>query len=297
MNLDAHGESKYVTGDLLQSALSCNWPGIAAELRRHPAGELPPFDLAQTEIGIATSCDPNSVVTRRGNGLWQRTRVAPGVIWTCPAGVREEDIAISAWHECLHIYLPPMRFIQLSEIRGGPAVEAHHVRYLAGVHDALFREIAWTLIAEMRDPTSAGRMLVDTLALALTARLAQAYASEPPRRPDGQTRHALDEARLGRVVEYMAEHIEEQIGLDDLAAVACLSPFHFIRMFRKRMGVTPSRYLGQMRLERAKSLLALGDASLSEIALVCCFSSQANFSRAFRRATGMTPGSYRGTLS
>ncbi len=107
MNLDAHGESKYVTGDLLQSALSCNWPGIAAELRRHPAGELPPFDLAQTEIGIATSCDPNSVVTRRGNGLWQRTRVAPGVIWTCPAGVREEDIAISAWHECLHIiYLP-----------------------------------------------------------------------------------------------------------------------------------------------------------------------------------------------
>ncbi len=91
----------------------------------------------------------------------------------------------------------------------------------------------------------------------------------------------------------MAEHLEDDIGLDDLAAVAGLSVFHFTRMFANRIGMPPHRYLGQMRLERAKTLLALGRISIAEISGACCFSSQPNFSRAFRRATGTSPLAYR----
>jgi AraC family transcriptional regulator len=64
-------------------------------------------------------------------------------------------------------------------------------------------------------------------------------------------------------------------------------------MFQKAVGKTPSRYINELRLERAKALLVLGKAPLVDIALSCCFSSQSNFTRAFHRATGMTPGEYR----
>eukprot|EP01035_Chromulina_nebulosa_P041981 gene41982-biopygen28452 len=182
----------------------------------------------------------------------------------------------------------------LSEVRGGAIVTARDVNYLADIDDELIRQVGWTFLAELRAPTSAGRVLVETLALALTARLAQAHAAGVRDREDRvQTRHALDELRVSRVIDYMAQHLDEEIGIDDLAAVACLSPFHFIRMFRRRMGIPPSRYLGRMRLERAKAMLAKGGSSLAEIAAACRFSSQANFTRAFRRSTGSTPGVYR----
>ncbi len=294
MQLHDHGAQKYGAVDLRRSSVTCDWAGIAAELRFHPAGELPPFDLAQTEIGVATACDPRSIVRRRGNGLRQETKVAPGTIWTCPAGVREEEIVLTEWHECLHIYLPSTRFLELSDIRGGSVVGPQQIRYLSGLHDSLIRQIAWTLLAELSAPTSGGRLLAETLALALTARLVQAYAADTPNVPNPPTsRHTIDERRLNRVLEYMAQHIEEDIGIDDLAKVACLSPFHFIRMFGRRMGEPPHRHLSRMRLERAKTMLALSHLTLYEIALACRYSSQANFTRAFHRMVGMTPGAYR----
>jgi AraC-like DNA-binding protein len=106
-------------------------------------------------------------------------------------------------------------------------------------------------------------------------------------------RHGLDDVRLSRVLDYMQAHLGDPLGIEELAGIACLSPFHFTRMFRNSMGMPPYRYVAELRLERAKSLLVNGGESLVEIALATCFSSQSNFTRAFRQATGMTPGAYR----
>jgi AraC family transcriptional regulator len=294
VDLYDHGLGKYGSGDILESAVTCDWSGIAAELRHHPAAELAPFDLLQTEIGVATRAHPGAIVSRRGNGERQTTRVAPGTIWTCPAGVREEEIRLDQWHECFHIYLPSSRFLDLSEARGGAAVAPGDILYLADVPDGLIRQIAFTLLDALREPGAAARVLAETLALSLTARLAQTCrpgSAAQARALD--VRHSLDDGRLQRVLAYVEAHLEEDMGVDDLARVACLSPFHFIRMFGRRMGISPGRYLSRRRLQRAEAMLAAGDMKIGEIALACCFSSQANFTRAFRRATGATPGAYR----
>ncbi len=234
------------------------------------------------------------MVHRRGNGLRQTTAVAPGTIWTCPAGVHEDDIGLRDWHECLHIYLPEARFVELSALRGGAHVKPGDIRYAADLQDGLVREIAWTLLEEMQAPTAAGRVVAETLAAALTARLAQICATSSAAQERAlRTRRRLDDERFARVLDFMKANIEEQIGVDDLAAVACLSSFHFIRLFHNRMGMPPSRYLSALRLEHAKTLLAARQLPIGEIALACCFSSQANFTRAFRRSTGLTPGAYR----
>jgi len=294
MNLLDHGKQKYPIGDLLKSSAACNWPGIAAEVRMHPACELPSITLEQMEIGIALRCHPDSVVSRKGDGLSQVTKVEPGTIWLCPAGVHEEDIRVSAWHEVLHLYLPISRFDQLSEVCGGAPVRAQSVRYLGGIHDDLIRQIGRTLADEIREPSAAGHVLADSLAISLVARLAQKYSSDWSRGTDPvPVKARLDELRVRRVIDFMTENVDQDISIDDLASVACLSPFHFIRMFRKAVGKTPSRYLNELRLERAKTLLVLGKAPLVDIALSCCFSSQSNFTRAFHRATGLTPSEYR----
>lgn len=294
MDLIGHGTEKYGPEDVLATSVSCSWTGVAAELRHHPASELPPFDLVQTEIGVATRCHPDAVVSRCGNGEVQSTRVARGTVWTCPTGVREEQIRLHEWHECFHIYLPAHRFQELSEVRGGASVDAAHVLYLSDVRDTLIRQIAFTMLEELQEPTSAGRVLVESLAVSLVARLAQTCT--PGAAAQVRSLHlsqALDDDRFRRVLEFVETNLDSDIGVDDLAAVACLSPFHFIRLFKNRTGVPPGRYLSKRRLARAKDLLASGQMALAEIAYACCFSSQSSFTRAFRRATGESPGTFR----
>jgi AraC-like DNA-binding protein len=105
--------------------------------------------------------------------------------------------------------------------------------------------------------------------------------------------HRLDDRRAKRVLNYVDEHLFDDIAVVDLANVACLSVFHFARAFSAAMGMPPHRYVSLMRLERAKTMLAAERASITETAFVCGFSSQSSFTRAFRRATGMTPAKYR----
>src|ERR1700712_155857 len=283
MSLLEHGLQKYPIGESSKSSAACNWDGVAAEVRMHPACELPSITLEHMEIAIALRCHPQSVVSRKGDGLQQVTKVEPGTIWLCPAGVHEEDIRVSAWHEVLHLYLPVSRFDQLSDVCGGAGVRAQSVRYLAGIHDGLIRQIGSALAEEIRQPSAAGHLLADSLAISLVGRLVQKYSSDWSSGKDpAKVTKRLDEQRVRRVIDFMTGNIDQDISIDDLASVACLSPFHFIRMFQKAVGKTPSRYLNELRLERVKTLLVLGNAPLVDIALSCCFSSQSNFTRAFR---------------
>jgi AraC family transcriptional regulator len=91
----------------------------------------------------------------------------------------------------------------------------------------------------------------------------------------------------------MHARLDEDISLEALAAVACISPFHFARVFRATLGIPPHRYLAYLRIERAKLQLAQGVMSLAQVAQSALFATQANFGRAFRKATGRTPGECR----
>lgn len=290
MDLLGHAALKYGGEDRVAPPTRGQWSAIATELRRHPAGELPPVTLEHMEIGVAMAAHPDAVVHRTGDNVRQRTPVRSGTVWLCPTGVHERDIRLVEWHEVLHIYLPPANFRRLEEFTGGRAVRPTSVRYLADHDDELIRAIARALHAETLRPTAGGAVLAETLALTLTARLAQsccdggAVAAPVPSK-------RLDERRLKRVLDYMEARLEEDITLTDLAAIACLSPFHFSRLFSARVGMPPHRYLSRLRLERAKRMLVEGQP-IASVAFACRFAGQSSFTRAFRRATGLTPARF-----
>src|SRR5512145_1340575 len=101
------------------------------------------------------------------------------------------------------------------------------------------------------------------------------------------------EDRIERVLRFIDESHAEDIDLDRLAAVACLSRFHFCRAFAASVGESPFERLTRVRVERAAGLLASGRAKVADIAYGCGFGSLSAFNAAFKARTGSTPGAYR----
>src|SRR5215471_6331337 len=119
---------------------------------------------------------------------------------------------------------------------------------------------------------------------------------EPSRRPKApSSSHRREyERRVYRVMDYIEGHLAEELTLEQLAAVAAFSPFHFHRVFAAITGETLSDFIRRIRLERAASALAmLHETSVLEIALRCGFSSAATFARAFKGYFGMSATEWR----
>jgi AraC-like DNA-binding protein len=79
--------------------------------------------------------------------------------------------------------------------------------------------------------------------------------------------------------------------LAELSAVARLSPFHLLRLFRAGVGLPPHQYLMSLRVERSKELLGRG-APIAEVAARTGFADQSHLTRCFKRLAGVTPGRF-----
>jgi AraC family transcriptional regulator len=187
-------------------------------------------------------------------------------------------------------------FTQLSESYGLPKALDRSIRYQGGVQDEVINQIGLSVLSEMMNPTAAGQMFVETSSLLLAAKLVAAHLDSGFVRLSNESPRRLDARRVRRVLDYVEDHLSDDIAVADLASVAHLSVFHFTRAFASAVGMPPHRYVSQRRLERAKAMIATGGTSIAQIALMCRFSSQSSFTRAFRRATGVTPAEYRRAL-
>jgi AraC family transcriptional regulator len=194
----------------------------------------------------------------------------------------------------LHVYLPSCHFSLDSLDIDLEGVALPSLSHEDSFEDPLLAEMAYALVSELESPTSAGRLLADTLAASLAARLVQSHLGPCSGQRSPRLGHkGLDRDRLQRVLDYIEANLEGDLRLEHLASVACLSRFHFARAFKAAIGRSPHRYVSARRLERAKTLLVRDDRPLVDIALALSFSCQANFTRAFAQATGQTPGRYR----
>lgn len=102
-----------------------------------------------------------------------------------------------------------------------------------------------------------------------------------------------ERVEIGRVIEHIHSRIDDKITVESMAGVACLSPSHFSRVFRKETGKAPMAYLHDLRLERAKKMLLAADASVTDIALACGFNSPSYLAACFQKRYKMTPKEYR----
>lgn len=106
-----------------------------------------------------------------------------------------------------------------------------------------------------------------------------------------QAARAEGAPRFAPVIDYLRAHLSRRLTLDELAAVAGLSPFHFLRSFQAQYHATPQQMLMALRLFEAKRRLAAGEAP-AQVALAAGLTDQAHLTRAFSRRYGVTPARY-----
>jgi AraC-like DNA-binding protein len=104
---------------------------------------------------------------------------------------------------------------------------------------------------------------------------------------------ARDRRRAVETALWIDAHSRQAIELEDAAAQAGVSPFHFLRLFSSVLGVTPHQYLVRSRLRHAARLLADDDKAVTDIAYDVGFGDLSNFTRTFHRAAGVSPLKFR----
>lgn len=97
---------------------------------------------------------------------------------------------------------------------------------------------------------------------------------------------------LNSTMQYIDEHLEQHLTLQQLSEIACMTPTYYSAVFKKLNGVSPWEYITIKRVERAVDMLRNTDRSKLEIAQACGFSSSSNFYKAFHQITGKQPSDY-----
>lgn len=96
---------------------------------------------------------------------------------------------------------------------------------------------------------------------------------------------------IQRVCRYIQTHYADPLSLEKMAGIACLSPFHFQREFKRILGITPCEYISDFRIHQSEKML-LKSESLVDIAGRTGFVDQSHFSKVFKKTMGIPPGKF-----
>jgi len=266
------------------------WGDLRVEHRRIDPGSLKPASMQCVVATVALA--GRAPFEREANGVLRRGFIEQGMASIDPIGLQETVSRIKAPVEFLHMYLAPSAFDLSAEADFDRDPARTRVAFAGGIRDPLLVQIAHALRAIVSRPREiTDRLFVDGARSMLVAHLLTKYRHDQWQRYGAEPE--LDPRRLARVVDYIESHFAEPVALAELAEQACLSEYHFCRLFKKATGLSPHRYVTERRIRDAQVRLTRGRASMIEVALEAGFGSQSNFNRLFRRHTGMTPRQFR----
>lgn len=157
-------------------------------------------------------------------------------------------------------------------------------------NDIFALHIGGAILEEMRKPEAEWRVpLLRHLADALTVHFVTSYGVYTVSEHTGQV---SDREAIRRVIEQLARTTHNFPDVAALATKSGLSRFHFIRVFKSEVGMTPGRYVEQCKMEQAKSMIEMSGSSLADIAERLGFADQSHLTRRFKAIAGSTPAAY-----
>ena len=159
------------------------------------------------------------------------------------------------------------------------------------MRDPVIEHIGWTIKADLDSNLAGGRLLLDSLGVALAARLLQRhYRGSLPMR---EVRGGLTHTKLERVIAHIEDNLASKLSLPGIAEVAGMSVSHLKTLFRNSTGVPVYEYVLRRRVERAQLLLRNPKLSIADIAVTTGFAHQSHLARHMHRILGYTPSAVR----
>lgn len=180
---------------------------------------------------------------------------------------------------------------QLTRADAGIAFRTHIVE-----HDERLVRLARDIEDELSEETAGQELVIAAIIEQLVIHLLRRHANILLLGELELSRVGLIDRRIRRAVELMHAYLHRDLPLEELAAAAHLSPFHFARLFKKLTGASPHAYLASLRVRRAQRLLAETDLSITEVGAQVGYASSSHFTKAFRQATGLAPRAFRAAL-
>ena len=255
-------------------------PGILAQITRgEPAGSL---ELPESPGNVLmVNLSPVQALRQFRN---QRSFVSNMLNWDMtlmPQGTR------SAWS--WNSACDRFDLIVSPDVLGGEHKIDTVDRFL--FRDRKLQNICRQLCREISLRDRADRLNIEVLAIEASWLLLYEYSTGRTRAPS-IPRGGLTHNRARQVVEFVEENLGRAVTVRELADLAELSTYHFVRMFKKTLGLTPYQYLLERRVERAKELLRSKTTLLADVGLSVGFGNQSHFTSAFHRAVGTTPAEF-----
>jgi AraC family transcriptional regulator len=285
---ETHGRVLRAGNEIIAQSTDSGWQSLyAAKFREAP--------LSVTEPAIG---HPSLIyhlvrptrVTRKLDGIRaERTLIGPGRFCVTPG-----DAAAHWQHsgnpEILQLYVRQSVFERAAEeMFGGTAALVPRF----AIVDPLLEQLAIAVLDALRDGRADDRLYVETVAQLMAVHLARAHSSRGSVGQRHESPDGLSSARVRRLLDYIEQHLGEDLSLESLAAEVNLSPLYLVRAFRSAVGQSPHQYVVARRVEHARRLLAGTALPIAEISLASGFSSQSHLSSWFRRLVGVSPAAYR----
>jgi AraC family transcriptional regulator len=268
------------------------WQDIRAIQLRPERNELaaPPSENHCLVLNLSAPLQLNARLGKRNfEGKVKTGEVAiipAGSSWSC-------QTTGSHLSNLLLLYLRPL-FVRSATEEADVSYNELPLTPQIGFQSQHIRHIAMSLLGELNEANILGRLYADSLAIGLAMQLIRRYSSlkDVQIGHGGMAPHRLRKA-LGLIDQHLDTEEEGRVGLRFIAKQVGMSYFHFSRAFKQSLGMTPTNYIAERRIERAKKLMQETALPISEIALRSGFASQSHFTTSFRRLAGVTPRSFR----
>jgi AraC family transcriptional regulator len=268
------------------------WQDIRLLHLRYSINEMvvPPSDSHCLLLNLSSPLNLHARLGKRnfeGKVLGGEVAIMPaGTSWSCQSNS-------SHLGNTLLLFLRPLFVRSLVEgidFSGGELVLTPQI----GFQSKHIRHIAMSLLGNLNEANVVGRLYADSLAIGLAMQLIRRYSSlrDVQLGCGGMAPHRLRKA-VALIDHHLAGEMEGRVALRSVAKIVGMSYFHFSRAFKQSMGMTPTNYIAERRIERAKKLMHETDLPIAEIALRSGFSSQSHFTTSFRRLAGVTPRCFR----
>jgi AraC family transcriptional regulator len=290
----AEAFERYVGGKCLRAGRGEAWRDIKAWIIAPPraVGMLRLPSVSEPFLAWTISGDIE-FQERENKRPWVNHRITKGSFFLtsggAPSDCRWKAVTPDPF-ETMAVFIElPLLQRALEEVFGADAPDTR-LRDVSAFKDIALNSLMERLREElMRRHASA--LFLQGIAQAIAIYLARNYAATAKETRSGSP--SLPGYKLRQITDWMAEHVAEEFNLDRLAAQAGLSKFYFNRLFKSAVGISPSHYHINLRMDEARRLLRETKRSVVDVALDVGYANPSHFAQLFRRETGLSPSDYR----
>jgi AraC family transcriptional regulator len=266
------------------------WQNINFAHYQLPAWEIP--EMASPQHTIAFSSPQSTPVTEL---------VFADRVYQIPRVEKQHSIGIfpckllmkcrwSEESEFSHIYLDST-FLSHAAHESVSPDRVELMLTLPPTADPLIWQIGASLKSVLANNPQNSCFYAESMATALAAHLLQFYTTHPQVLREYED--GLSKVKLGQAIDYINEHLNQNLTLTEIAVEVDMSQYYFCRLFKQSIRMTPHQYLIQQRVERSKPLLKQPETRIVDIANQCGFANPSHFAKCFRQRVGISPQQFR----